>query len=161
MPTRITHLISFSLLISASTPLAQAAEYAPGNGALELWNVQAMQNLPLWLTVWLGIMAVSFALGLFFVRRHPIARWVVGGFILGIVFSGPIASAMGIIPLSGFVALVHVVCWSPALYQLLSKRPFLNGKSAFAIWSGLITAVILFSFIFDIRDAFIYLGHIL
>ena len=46
-------------------------------------------------------------------------------------------------------------------FVLLKRRPFLQGRSPYALWSGAITAVIIFSFIFDIPDAAIYLDHML
>jgi hypothetical protein len=69
--------------------------------------------------------------------------------------------SFGLQPISGYIATIHIIFWSPALYQLLTKRPFFGARSAFSVWSGVITFVILFSFVFDIRDAFIYLTHIL
>jgi len=154
-------LVGLMLLLSIEPTFAQSENYERGHQALQLWDNEAMALAPQWVRIWLMIMGASFAIGLFFVWRHPIARWVVGGFIAAIAVSGFVAPALGIVGLSGFVALVHLFCWSPALYQLLTKRPFLGDTSAFSIWSGVITAVILFSFIFDIRDAFIYLQHIL
>jgi hypothetical protein len=44
---------------------------------------------------------------------------------------------------------------------MIKNKPFMSEKSFYKYWSGLITAVIIFSFIFDIRDAAIYLDHIL
>ena len=107
------------------------------------------------------IMTAAFAAGLLFVWRHSIARWVVGGLLMSVFTTMFILPAMGLTILSGLVALMHVIFWSPGLYLLLTKRPFLQDRSAFAIWSGVITGVILFSFVFDIRDAAIYLHHVL
>ncbi len=72
-----------------------------------------------------------------------------------------LTSALGVRPLGGLFALLHIIFWSPALYLLLSRRPFMQGRSLYAIWSGLMTAVIVFSFAFDVRDAVIYLHHVL
>lgn len=112
--------------------------------------------------IWIVSATACFAVGLLFVWRHSIARWVVGCYIAGFV-ALIISSTFDAVQLklSGFYALVHIVFWSPALYQLLTKRPFLDKKAtAFSVWSGVITAVILFSFIFDIHYAYIYLNHI-
>lgn len=155
-PTLLT-LLALCLFASG---LASADEYTHGNGALQIFDKQGMDNSPRWVIVWVMFMLATFATGLFFVWKHPIARWVVGGFILGFALSGPIANVLNVNPmLSGYIALVHIVFWSPGLYQLLTKRPFIGKRGAFAIWSGVITAVILFSFIFDFRDAFIFLKH--
>jgi len=97
---------------------------------------------------------------LFFVRRHAIARWVISGLVLGVI-AMQVVSALFSIPLySGYLATFHLLFWSSALYMLLKHRPFLAVKTPFAIWSGVMTAVLIFSFVFDIRDSFNYLKHI-
>ena len=63
--------------------------------------------------------------------------------------------------LSGLFSLIHIICWSVPLYVLLTRRPFLQEPLLYALWSGAITAVISFSFFFDIPAAAIYLDHIL
>ncbi len=150
-----------SLCLILSTAAQAATGYESGHTALEVWNAEGQANAPQWVQIWLMIMLASFALGLLFIWKRVEARWVVGGFITAILISRLGIPAMGIVKLSGLVALVHLIFWSPALYLLLKNRPFLKERSFYALWSGLITAVILFSFIFDIRDAAIYLDHIL
>ena len=157
----IVVLLCFVASAFAQTELPAAQTYELGHGALEVFNGDAMAYTPQWVQIWIMFMAASFFAGLFFVRRHPIARWVVGGFLAGMVLSTVLTSGFGLASLSGLIASVHVICWSPALYQLLTKRPFLAERSAFSIWSGVITFVIIFSFIFDVRDAAIYLNHML
>jgi hypothetical protein len=154
-------LLSLVASVFAQAELPAAQTYELGHGALEIFNGDAMAHTPQWVQIWILFMIASFAVGLFFVGRHPIARWVVGGFLAGMVLSTVLTSGLGLASLSGLIACVHVICWSPALYQLLSKRPFLGERSAFSIWSGVITFVITFSFIFDVRDAAIYLNHML
>lgn len=152
----------FSFLCLILSTAAQAATgYESGHTALEIWDAEGQANAPQWVQIWLMIMLASFALGLLFVWKRVEARWVVGGFITAILISRLGIPAMGIVKLSGLVALVHLIFWSPALYLLLKNRPFMHERSLYAIWSGLITAVILFSFIFDIRDAAIYLDHVM
>jgi hypothetical protein len=146
-------------LLSIEPILAQP--YESGHQPLQLWDNAGRANMPLWVSIWLGIMMTTFALGLFFVRRHAEARWVVGGFIGMILVTVASGRLLGLLPLSGLFSLVHVICWSPALYVLLTRRPFLQGRSLYAVWSGAITACIIFSFIFDIPDAAIYLDHML
>ena len=102
-------------------------------------------------------MAGCFLASVFFIRRHSEARWVFGAFVTGAVVSIVSTRVFGIPLLSGYIALIHVVCWTPALIVLLTRRPFLKDKSVFAKWSGLMTFVIIFSFVFDIRDAAIFL----
>ena len=138
-------------------------EYESGPGALQVFDNDGMASAPLWVQIWIVIMLASFAAGLLFVWKQPIARWAVGGFIAPFIVAGPIYGALGWPFLSGAIALNHLIFWSPALFLLLTQRPFLNGNKsgAFRIWSAVITFVIIFSFIFDIRDAVIYLGHVL
>jgi hypothetical protein len=140
---------------------ALAQPYESGHQPLELWDNAARTSMPLWVSIWLGIMMTTFALGLFFVYRHAEARWVVGGFIGMILVTVATGRVLGLAPLSGLFSLVHIICWSPALYILVTRRPFLQGRSLYALWSGAITACIIFSFIFDIPDAAIYLDHML
>jgi hypothetical protein len=64
--------------------------------------------------------------------------------------------------LGGSIAIMHLVCWSPVLFLLLLKRPFFNSNEqvGFRVWSALMAGVLIFSFIFDIRDAVIYINYI-
>jgi len=131
-----------------------------GNGALEVFDNAGMQASPLWVQLWIGFMMLMFFSGLAFVKNHAISRWVVGGFIGGMVALLVMQKAFGIIPLSGLIALIHLIFWSAGLFQLLRHKPFLKQRSAFSIWSGLMTATLLFSFFFDIRDSIIYLQYL-
>ncbi len=139
---------------------AGAQTYEPGHGALQVWDAEGQANTPRWVQIWILIMLASFALGLIFVWWRVEARWAVGGIITSIAVGRILGSQTDIVILSGLVALLHLIFWSPALYMLLTRRPFLKERSAYALWSGWITLVILFSFVFDIRDAAIYLDHI-
>lgn len=141
--------------------VVSADDYSSGHQALQVWDDEAQANMPEWIKYWLLGMVSVFALGLLFVWRHIEARWLVGGFVAGLLFSKFAVPALGLVPLSGLVALIHVVFWSPALYLMLKNRPFMKGFSAYACWSGLATACIVFSFVFDIRDSVIYLLHLL
>ena len=155
---RATVLILFFIV----TLNVHATEYQKGYRALEIFDAQGMDLTPLWVKIWIVVATACFAAGLLFVRRHTIARWVVGGYIAGfmtLVFS----SVFGLVQLklAGFNALIHIIFWSPSLYLLLINRPFISSKiSAFSIWSAVITVVMLFSFVFDIPYALTYLKHI-
>jgi len=151
--------LSIILVIAllAGTAAHAAAGYEAGNGALQVWNEEGQANAPKWVGIWLMILGVSFISGIFFVRRHVIARYVVLGMVANLIIGRILIPTLGIVKLSGLIGLVHVICWGPAL----TRRPFLEGRSLFAIWLGWITCVIIFSFIFDIRDAVIYLDHLL
>jgi len=80
------YVFSFLLIGFLSVESSIAATYEPGHQALQLWNEEAMKNVPQWLNIWLSIMVGAFALGLLFVWRHVAARWLVGGFILMVLF---------------------------------------------------------------------------
>ncbi len=161
--TKYLPLVMFLFCIgfAGAAPAQAATGYEPGHSALEVWNAEGQANAPQWVQIWLMIMLASFALGLLFVWKRVEARWVVGGFITSLLVSGFVIPALGLVSLSGLIALMHLIFWSPALYLLLKNRPFSKDRSFYALWSGLITAVILFSFIFDIRDAAIYLDHVM
>ena len=148
-------LVALSIL---SNP-ALAQEH--GHGALQIFDAEGRANAPLWVRAWIIVMSVVFAAGLLFVRRRIEARWAVGGFLAVIVSVTVAQSVFGIAPYAGLLAIAHLVFWTPALVVLLQRRPFLKERSAFGIWAGLMTAVIIFSFVFDIRDAAIYLDHAL
>lgn len=148
----------FSLFLSS---MVQAETYTSGHGALQLWDDQAKANLPEWIRYWLLFMLAVFACGLLFVWRHVEARWLVGGVIAGLLFSRFAVPALDLAPLSGLVALVHLVFWSPALFFMLKNRPFVGGLSLYGSWAALATGCILFSFVFDIRDAAIYVWHLM
>ncbi len=135
--------------------------YQPGHGALELFNKDADTTTPTWVKYWINFMSLSFVLGLFFVWKRVEARWVVGGMITTIMCAFFIAPAIDMLPLGGLYALIHILTWTPGLYLMIKNKPFMGEKSFYKYWSGLITAVIIFSFIFDIRDATIYLDHML
>ena len=157
----ITILFISLLTVLLSGGIVSAQEVEHGNQAMQLFDKQGFENSPQWVQIWVGFMMATFIAGLFFIKNHVIARWVVGGMLAGMTFGIIAGSVFGVPNYSGFIALIHVIFWSPALYQLLSKRPFLDERSAFTIWSGVITLVICFSFIFDIRDAAIFLNHML
>ena len=162
VPTQNTILIIGSVVAACILSLgaAGAETCRPGHGALEIWNAEGRANAPEWVQTWLRIMMATFLVGIFFVWHRVEARWVVGGVVLGLLTSRALGTYTDIVMLSGLVALIHLIFWSPGLYLLLTRRPFLGERSAYATWSGAATLVILFSFFFDIRDAAIYLDHI-
>ncbi len=158
----LSALITLTAVSAASYAMAQApAEYESGHGALQVFDADGRAASPLWVRIWVGFMLATFAAGLIFVWRHPIARWAVGGIVVSFFVTPFLFQALGLPYLSGAIAIGHLLFWSPALALLLLRRPFLKADEGrwFRIWSGTMTAVILFSFIFDIRDAAIYIAH--
>ena len=160
---RLTTLLSrltpvLALLLLPMSVLAQQ-EYQHGHGTLQLFDGEGMDNTPQWVMLWIYFMLASFAASLLFVKSHKTARWVAACFITGFVVMTVATELFGVPPLSGFIALIHLIAWTPALIVLLKRRPFLGPVSAFSVWSGVMTGVIIFSFIFDIRDAAIFVAH--
>jgi len=159
---KITLLITLTLIFLFNCKLSIAQnDYTHGHGALQVFGQSGFTASPQWVKVWIVFMLSSFLSALFFIRHHTIARWVIGCFIAGVIATVVANKLLNIAPLSGFIAIIHLLFWSPALYQLLSQRPFLGPRNYFSVWSGVITAVILFSFIFDLRDSAIYLRYFL
>ena len=154
-------ILTIAALAMMSSGSILAATYEHGHNALQVFDQHGMKNTPTWVMAWIAFMMSTFLFGLIFIRQHVIARWVVGGLFMGIIVGLIADKVFDVPPLSGFIALLHVIFWSPGLYLLMSKRPFMQAGSAYSRWCAVITAVILFSFLFDIKDASIYLMHLL
>lgn len=152
--------IAVLLLAPALGAAESHGSYESGHQALEVWDAEGRANAPPAVRIWILVMLASFLPALVFAWRHVEARFVAGGVLGGLVASQLIVGATGIVPLSGYVALVHLIFWSPALVLLLMRQPFRRSLGVYSIWSGWVTLVILISFVFDIRDAVIYLVHI-
>ncbi len=151
-------ILGLLLLITTGSTFAQ--DYESGHAALEVWDSEARANVPSWIRIWLRFMQLSFVVGIAFIWNHVEARWAIGGFIAVFAVTVLSQTLTSIVPLSGFIALLHVIFWSPALYFLITRRPFLKERTIYAFWSALITIVIIFSFVFDIPGSIIYLDHI-
>lgn len=155
-------LLCVLLFTSIGVSVAHAADtYTSGHGALQVFDEQGWQLTPEWVKAWISIMALSFLLGVVFVKNHIAARWVVGGFVAGVLFNQIGFPYLGLAPISGLIALTHLLFWAPGLYQLVREQAFLGPLSAYSVWTAWMTLVILFSFVFDLRDATIYLHHVL
>ena len=154
-------LASLTLAFMALALPAFAQDIAHGNGALEIFDAEGIANSPTWVKVWIGFMMGTFLVGLGFAIKQVQARWVMGFIVAGFVTMGVLTSGLAMPQISGFIALIHLIFWAPALSILLKNRTFLKESTWFGRWTALLTFVILFSFIFDIRDAAIYLDHIL
>ena len=133
-----------------------------GAGALEVFDGAARAAVPPPLKVWLMLLLGTFAASIIFVWKKPVARWALGGLILAMFVGVKIIAALGWPVLGGAIALSHLVFWTPVLIVLLWKRPFMDANEwlPYRIWSALLLAVIVISFIFDIRDAWIYVNHV-
>ena len=156
-------LLAVALGVLALSGAAGAEEYAKGNGALEEFDGEGMAASPLWVQIWVGFMLLTFAMGLLVYSWRRVGAALAAGGFAASAFGGPIVFDMMNLPmLSGAIAIAHLVCWMPALLVLLGNRPFLDASElrGYRLWSGVMTFVILFSFVFDIRDAAIYIDHV-
>jgi len=136
-----------------------AQEYSRGHGALQLFDSEAIMQSPMWLKIWLGTVVTIFFSGFFFIKKNIEPKLAIGGFLLVPVADFLTTKLFALPPLSGKIALLHLIFWTPAFITLLKNRPFLKELGPFSIWSGILTATMIISFIFDIRDTVIYLLH--
>lgn len=123
-PVSWCRILAPFILVAGLSSTADAATYERGYHALQIWDETAMNTVPWVMDMWLKFMLAVFAAGLFFIWRHPIARWLVGGFVVVALVFVFVIPALGLVPLSGLAALTHVIFWSPGLYLLLKHRPF-------------------------------------
>ena len=82
-----------------------AEEFPKGTGALEVFDGEAFAAAPLGAQMWLVFLVSTFVVGLVFVRKQPIARWAVGGFIVSLVTGHMFFAALGLPMLSGSIAI--------------------------------------------------------
>ncbi len=150
-----------AIVLFLFSSLAVAAEPENVHRALRLFDEEGRANASNEVKIWLKVMTVMLLSSLLFAYKRVEARWVAGGVILMLIFSRLIVPALEIPFLEGLASLTHVLLWSPGLYFLLRRQTFRKEKSIYAVWTGLMTLVILISFVFDIPDSFVYLRHIL
>ena len=129
-----------------------------GYGALQLWNNEAIMAAPVWLKAWLLGMGASFFAGVPLIFKHRGAAAVVGAFLFGLLFTKFLAPAIGFTVYSGLVALTHVALWPIGIYFLIRD---VKDSKYYRVWSWHILAIMSLSLIFDVRDSFIYLEHIM
>jgi len=155
-------LVAVSMVIFPQIVRATEEQYTKGHGALEVFSDGGILLSPTWVQIWVPFLLITFVIGVYFAWKHPLARWVVAGFIVSMMIGRIVFELLGLPFLGGSIAIVHLVCWSPLLILLLLKRPYFdtNEPASFRVWSAVLTGVIVFSFIFDIRDAVIYVNHI-
>ena len=151
--------VAAALIMSGT---ASAEDYPSGVGAIERFDAEARAALPPAFKVWLMLLLGTFAVSLIFAWKKVEARWALGGLIVAMLAGPPVFGALGWPMLGGGIALWHLVCWTPVSVLLLLKRPFMNKQEGkpYRIWTAMLVAVIVISFFFDIRDAWIYIQHI-
>jgi len=155
------NLFLIAIVLCLFAGLAFDGEHEGVHRALRLFDAEGRANATDAVKIWLKVMTVVLLSSLLFAYRRVEARWIAGGVILMLTFSRLIVPALEIPFLEGLASLTHVVFWSPGLYFLLRRQTFRKEKSIYAVWTGLMTLVILVSFVFDLPDSIVYLRHIL
>jgi hypothetical protein len=154
-------VVTLSVVLAAPALAAVPAEYPSGHGALQRWDASGIALTPTWVKIWLAFLGAAFLSSLFFVRRNVPARWVIIFFVASLFVTPAVFRLLGLPFLSGSIAIGHLVFWTMPLIILLKERAFMSAEygNAYRIWSAAVTFAILFSFVFDIRDAAIYIAH--
>ena len=147
-----------ALLIALAVYLISPAAHAVT--ALEEWNAAAREALATPVKVWLGLMMLTNIAAIGFLKNHVAARWVFAGFVIshGLVIA---MSAQGMSVLAGQVSLFHIIFWTPGMIMLLRRRSEIQYPKAYGIWATLSLIFYFGSMIFDVRDASIYIQHLL
>jgi hypothetical protein len=140
--------LSIVLLILAPAVLGVDAGLSPDSP----WSGQ-VEDVPIWLRIWLlGILFPTFLASLLFLRRSKGARAAAIGFVLSHVPMMVPFFDMTV----GVVGLLHLICWSPALYLLVPKQQVVDLKTPYGIWVHAMIFVLSVSLAFDLRDAMLY-----
>ncbi|MEM7098860.1 MAG: hypothetical protein AAF541_11420 [Pseudomonadota bacterium] len=131
---------------------------ASASYALEEWNMDTRQNLPLVLKIWLGAMLVANLSSVFFVKNHIAARWVLSAWLVSHAWIAFLEGTGAYTVQGGLVSLGHIIVWSPAIYALYRYRADFSWPSPYGGW---VCAMLVFygvSLIFDFRDAAIWIS---
>lgn len=151
---RMGAMFAFSAIAILSAPPALALS------ALEPWDAAARDALATPVKVWLGLMMLTNLSTIAFLKNHIAARFVFAGFLVshGIVM---VLWNQGAEVLAGQVSLFHVICWTPGAIALLLRRREIRYPSAYGIWATLSLIFFFGSMLIDVRDATIFLGHVM
>lgn len=159
-------LLGLIVLFATAPKPAQVniADFVPGNHALDLWGGvmggEGLASSPLWVQYFLKTLFGVSLIGILFMPKHHEARWAAGGLLAGVFNTFYVIPYLPIVSLGGMYAVMHFVLWLPGIYLLLKNRPFLRGFTPYSIWCGVVTGIILFSFIFDVRDSAVYIPYV-
>lgn len=128
--------------------------------ALEEWNAESRNALPTHVKIWLGTMMLTNIAAIGFLKNHVAARIVFGGFVIshGLVM---VMWAQGASVLAGQVSLFHIIFWTPGLIALILKRDEIKLPSPYGIWACLSMMYYFGSMLVDVKDAVIYIGHLM
>ena len=152
----------FITFVFSANAMGAEVLYDHGHGALEIFDADGRSRAPLWVKIWLGFLMFMFVAGLLFVKKHPLILWAFGGFIVSASTGRFLFESLELPYLGGSIAIMHLIFWTPAVLIFLVKRPYADSSEqlVYRIWSGAMLGAIIFSFVFDVRDAAIYLNYI-
>ncbi len=109
--------------------------------------------------IWLMVIGIS-ALILSFKKIE--ARYIAGAYICSILAGFIVGRIVGAENYHyGSISLLHVIFWTPAVVAILRRLKSINFKSFYGVWLILALATMIFSLVYDWRDAITYLGLIL
>jgi len=153
------------LFATAPKPYQVVGEtFVPGNLPLQLWGGlgggEGFDASPLWVQGFLFFLSVMAYISVIFMPKRLEARWAGGGLLAGVIITFFVVPNLPIVSLGGMYAVLHFILWLPGFYLLLKNRPFMNERNFYGLWCGIVTFIMIFSFIFDVRDIFIYLPYI-
>lgn len=147
-------MLAIAATVADQAAIAAAADLTP----FSVWNEEARAASPLWVQRWIIFMLCTFFAGLFFVRTHLAARWIVASVVVSHLASAFVLLVFGPEALTvGVIAINHIVFWTPAAIYLALKGAPEQYAPVYSAWRYLMLAVISFSLVFDFRDAAIFL----
>ncbi len=114
---------------------------------------QHILQQPLWLQLWIGWLVVINFVGLIYWRRTE-ARWIVGTMLINVVLMNLLFFEFGYTRILG---LSHVICWTPLLVYLWSRRSEIDPATHYGKYLGLLFATNLLSLLVDYVDVVRYL----
>ncbi len=124
--------------------------------ALLPWDNKARTSLSMPLYAWLFLLVSANLASLAFVATHHPPRWVIDGFVVSHVLVVVFANVKKFTMRRGTVSLLHLACWSPGWICTIVE--ICSGPSGtYLIWCIWLVATVGISFIFDTRDAVVYL----
>ena len=120
---------------------------------MEIYNqFQADMDLrsPLWVLIWVQIMALTVALSVPFSFIRSEARWVLGLGILGMI--GTIVT-YAYFDFTRILGIGHILFWTPLVLLLLARRKTWNIRGSWVgKWLVLVVIVLSVSLAFDYLD---------
>ncbi len=158
--------VGLVILFATAPKPSQVVEenFVPGNLPLQLWGGtmggDGLANSPEWVQNFLLFLTVMALVSIIFMPRRLEARWAGGGLLAGIFNTFWVIPNLPIVSLGGMYAVMHFILWLPGYYLLLKNRPYMKGWSLYGIWCALVTFIMTFSFIFDVRDTSVYVPYI-